>query len=302
MPSAPTRTSEFAGTWLSNAAAVYFSGARNYFGGEQDKTGANIAQTSQKLTFNANGGSIGGSDAVIVEQGKNTNQAGASGAKATRAGYSLVGWYDKDGNLIFDARGYAASGKYWSGAYSPKVSSATWKYAGGVMAYARWVASGYSVVTFDANGGSIGDAAYACVVVQSGKNTNQAGASGTKVTRTGYTLSGWYDAPTGGNMIFNANGYAVNGTYWNGSYSPKVSSATWKYSGNVTAYARWTVKNNKNSATMARKASCARQTTAGCLPLVNSWARSRTARARSCWRWTRGWRRPTSRRGRRTAA
>ena len=199
--------------------------------------------------------------------------------------------------MVFDARGYAVNGTYWNGAYSPSVSSATWKGTGNVTAYARWVKTPpYRVVTFDANGGALGNASCNCVVEQ-GKYTSQAGASVMKATtwkyagsvtayarwaqtkstvtlnanggtvsgaatvsfpveygkytsqaganrtvsRSGYALVGWFDtsAASGGNMVFNARGYAVNGTYWSGAYSPSVSSAAWKGAGNVTAYARW---------------------------------------------------------------
>ena len=195
-------------------------------------------------TLNANGGSIGGQPflSAQTEYGKYTNQAAANRA-VTREGYSLVGWFDADGNMVFDARGYAVNGKYWDGAYSPKVSSAKWKYAGNVVAYARWVKTPpYRVVTFDANGGTISNAAYAAAVVEDGKYTMQAGASGTKVARAFYTLVGWFDTTnaTGGNVVFDARGYAVTGKYWNGSYEPGKTSATWKYAGNVVAYARWT--------------------------------------------------------------
>ena len=195
------------------------------------------------VTFDANGGALGNASCnCVVEQGKYTSQAGASVMKATRSGYTLVGWYDakSGGNMVFDARGYAVNGKYWNGAYSPGVSAATWKGVGNVTAYARWVANTpYRVVTFDANGGMIGNASYAAVVVEDGKYTMQAGAAGTGVTRSGYTLRGWYDAKSGGNMVFDARGYAVNGKYWNGAYSQSASAATWKYAGNVTAYAQW---------------------------------------------------------------
>ena len=209
-----------------------------------------VMSSVQKYTvaFNANGGMFGNAaySSVVVEQGKSTMQAGASGTKASRTGYALVGWFDTTnsagGNIVFDARGYAVNGKYWEGAYSPKVSSAKWKHSGNVVAYARWVKTPpCRVVTFDANGGVIGNAAYAAVAVEIGKNTNQAGASGTKSVRTGYTLVGWFDTTNsaGGNILFDARGYAVNGKYWEGAYSPKASSAKWRHAGSVTAYARW---------------------------------------------------------------
>ena len=200
------------------------------------------------LTLDANGGTVSGQAYVteLIDYGKNTSQA-AGNRTVVHTDYELVGWYDtsaaRGGNMVFDARGFAVNGKYWGGAYSPKVSSAKWQYAGHVKAYARWVASPqYSVVTFDANGGVIGNPSCNCAVVEKGKYTSQAGASGTKVTRVGYKLEGWYDAKSGSNMIFNALGFAVNGKYWSGAYSPGISAARWKYAGNVTAYARWVQK------------------------------------------------------------
>ena len=206
---------------------------------------ARWAQNKSTVTLNANDGTVSGAATVSfpVEYGKYTSQAGAN-RTVSRSGYALVGWFDTSaatgGNMVFNARGYAVNGVYWNGAYSPSVSSATWKGVGNVTAYARWVKTPpCRVVTFDANGGAIGNAAYNAVVVEDGKYTMQAGASGVKATRSGYTLVGWYDAKTGGNMVFNAQGYAVNGTYWNGSYVPSKSAATWKCAGNVIAYARW---------------------------------------------------------------
>ena len=196
------------------------------------------------VVLDANGGMVSGQPSVSaqVEEGKYTNQA-AGNRTVARDGYTLVGWYDTNaasgGNMVFNARGYAVNGIYWDGAYSPKVSSAKWKFAGNVTAYARWVKNPpYRVVTLDANGGT---EAYAAVVVESGKYTSQAGASGAQATRSGYALVGWFDTTNsaGGNMVFDARGYAANGVYWDGAYSPKVSAATWKYASGVTAYARW---------------------------------------------------------------
>ena len=138
------------------------------------------------VTLDANGGTVSGAATVSfpVEYGKYTSQAGAN-RTVSRSGYTLRGWYDakSGGNMVFDARGYAVNGVYWNGAYSPSVSSATWKGAGNVIAYAQWVATPpYRIVTFDANGGALGNASCNCVVEQ-GKYTSQAGASVMKATR-----------------------------------------------------------------------------------------------------------------------
>ena len=216
------------------------------------------------MTLNANGGTVSGTATVSfsVEYGNYTSQAGAN-RNVSRSGYALVGWFDTTnsvgGNMVFDARGYAVHGKFWNGAYSPKVSAATWRYAGNVVAYARWVKSPpYWVVTFDANGGKIEDSDFASVIVESGKSTMQAAASGTSVTRTDYMEYvdiGWFDTTNsvGGNMVFDASGYAVNGKYWDGTYEPGKTSAKWKFAGNVTVYARWVRRTNNNAAVSVRK-------------------------------------------------
>lgn len=60
-----------------------------------------------------------------------------------------------------------------------------------------------------------------------------------KTSRRGYTLTGYYDAPNGGNKIYNANGTAyAGGIYWD-------SNSNWKYAGNVTAYAQWSANKIK---------------------------------------------------------
>ena len=223
--------SHVAGGWTAelppgyDTSSLYLDGERKlYFWVPEEYVG----RVSYTVTFCSEGRALG---SVTMKYGKNTNQAAASAYKPTRAGYMFSGWYDKDDNIVFDAQGRAVNGKYWRGAYVPNSSSATWQYAGSVIAYARWTPM--YTVTFHGGGKTIGSA-----TMEMGRNTNQAAASAHKPTRAGYTLTGWYDA--NGNILFNAQGYAVNGKYWNGTYSPGSSSATWKYAGNVTAYAYWT--------------------------------------------------------------
>jgi hypothetical protein len=196
------------------------------------------------VTFYGGGKTLG---TATVETGKNTNQATAAVHEPTRAGYVLTGWYDANGKILFDAQGFAANGTYWNGSYVKGTSSATWKYAGNVTAYAYWAkASVKYTVTFYGGGKTLGTA-----TMETGKNTNQAAASAYKPTRAGYTLSGWYDVND--NIMFDAQGRAANGLYWNGSYVKGSSSATWIHEGNVTAYAHWAPNSNKNANAAARK-------------------------------------------------
>lgn len=77
--------------------------------------------------------------------------------------------------------------------------------------YAKWKAIPYTV-TFDANGGT---ADYSTKTVYYGKNYGELPV----VTRTGYTLEGWYTAVSGGNKI--------------------TSSTIMNTASNHTLYARW---------------------------------------------------------------
>lgn len=54
-------------------------------------------------------------------------------------------------------------------------------------------------------------------------------------TRYGYTFKGWYTATSGGEQVYDSSGYAIaGGTYWD-------STPKWKYYGNLTVYAQWSV-------------------------------------------------------------
>ncbi|MGN1187569.1 MAG: InlB B-repeat-containing protein, partial [Lachnospiraceae bacterium] len=58
--------------------------------------------------------------------------------------------------------------------------------------------------------------------------------------RSGYKLQGWYTGTNGtGTKVYDADGNAVNCTYWSGS----GSSAVWKGLNNITLYAYWVADN-----------------------------------------------------------
>ena len=90
---------------------------------------------------------------------------------------------------------------------------------------ASWMANDYQI-TFDANGGS---AVVKNVMVRYDSMANNSIAAG--ANRPGYTLLGWYTSPTGGELVYDANGNYADGTYWQGG--------AWRYAGNVTVYAHW---------------------------------------------------------------
>ena len=172
---------------------------------------------STEVTFYGGGKTLG-TKTFVYGTIYATNPDAAAALRPTRKDHVLTGWYDANDNILFDANFVPVDGKYWaavSGGYK-------WIYTGtSLTAYAHWapVSSQYTV-TFYGGGKTLGTA-----TMETGKNTNQAAASVHKPTRAGYVLSGWYDAND--NIMFDAQGCAVNGKYWNGSYVKGQSSATW---------------------------------------------------------------------------
>ena len=57
----------------------------------------------------------------------------------TKNGAEFLGWYDKDGNEIYNSKGRAVPGKYWALSGSTEYSDeCNWIYEGNVIAYAKW--------------------------------------------------------------------------------------------------------------------------------------------------------------------
>ena len=131
---------------------------------------------SYTVTFNSNGGSAVASQTV------------ASGGKATkptnptRTGYTFAGW-------LLNAKTY-------------NFNSAVTK---DITLYAKWTRNTYTV-TFDSNGGS----SVASTIKEHGATIGTLPTP----TRTGYTLTGWYTAKTGGNKISNSTIITKNITYY----------------------------------------------------------------------------------------
>ena len=156
--------------------------------------------------------------------------------KATKAGSTFSGWYTakSGGEKVYDANGRCVAGSIWD-------SDGKWRHDGDLTIYARWSAVKTYTLTLNPNGGTVygSTASYALPnETQTAKPTYGKSYYWRVATasRTGYTFSGWYTAKTGGSKAYDANGEAVNGACWNGS----GNSATWKYDGNLTVYARWT--------------------------------------------------------------
>ncbi|MFP3154783.1 InlB B-repeat-containing protein [Lachnospiraceae bacterium ZAX-1] len=129
-----------------------------------------IPESNYTVTFDANGGGNLSKTSATVAAGA------AIGAlpSASRTGYTLKGWYTaKTGGTKVEA---------------------TTKITQNQTLYAQWEVE-VDTVTFDANGGK--NLSKASVKV----NYGQAIGALPSVSRTGYTLKGWYTAKTGGTKV-----------------------------------------------------------------------------------------------------
>lgn len=94
-------------------------------------------------------------------------------------------------------------------------------------------------VTFDANGGSCvnssGQAVQAVTVTYGSADYSDISGS-VKASRPGCTFAGWVsDAAGSRGTVWNADGHAVDGSYW----SISGNSTAWNHAGSITVYAVW---------------------------------------------------------------
>lgn len=147
------------------------------------------------VSYNANGGS-----------GAPGNQTKAqditlklSTTTPTRTGYTFNGWNTNNSGT---GTNYAAGANYTANA--------------NVTLYAKWTANKYTV-TFDKQNGAGGSNNVSATY-------GSAMPSATMPTRAGYTFQGYYDAQTGGNQYYKADG---------------SSAKNWDKTAAATLYARW---------------------------------------------------------------
>lgn len=154
------------------------------------------------VTLDANGGLIGGlTSKNVTEHYKSSYFKLTDAVNPTRMGYTFDGWYDS-----------AVGGDKVVNGGTKTVGKETH------TLYAHWNVNTYKV-KYDANGGdaisdSKSDVTYG----------ETYGALKTNPTRAGHTFDGWYDSPTGGNVI--TSDTIVNSSKASGS--------------ELTLYAHWT--------------------------------------------------------------
>ena len=138
--------------------------------------------TQFTVTFDANGGTPATTTRTVAK-----GNAVGTLAQATRAGYTLKGWYT------------AKSG-------GTQVTAAT-TITKDVTYYAQWTEIPTYTVTFDANGGT-------CATKTMKVAQGEAVGELPEATRDGFKLAGWFTAKTGGAPVTESTAVTKNITYY----------------------------------------------------------------------------------------
>jgi len=134
------------------------------------------------VTFDANGGTCAEATRTVAK-----GKAVGTLPQATRAGYTLKGWYT------------AKSG-------GTQVTAAT-TITKDITFYAQWTEIPTYTVTFDANGGT-------CATKTMKVAQGEAVGELPEATRDGFKLAGWFTAKTGGSLVTEATTVTKNITYY----------------------------------------------------------------------------------------
>ena len=127
----------------------------------------------------------------------------------------------------------AARGHTYNGVYSGSLSGTIG--AGPVGVYLSFSRNTYNI-TLNPNGGSVYGSSSASTLSPTLVYGTSNWWTVAPATRTGYTFTGYYTAPSGGVKVYGADGKCTNeGTYFSGN--------TYVNTNNLTVYAQWTANN-----------------------------------------------------------
>ena len=186
------------GTYYVRVYALDKQGISNPNIGYSDASGKVKAVTVSApytVSYNANGGT----GAPGSQKKAQDITLKLSTTTPTRTGYTFNGWNTNNSGT---GTNYAAGANYTANA--------------NVTLYAKWTANKYTV-TFDKQNGAGGSNNVSATY-------GSAMPSATMPTRAGYTFQGYYDAQTGGNQYYKADG---------------SSAKNWDKTAAATLYARW---------------------------------------------------------------
>lgn len=209
----PTRSGYSFMGWFSNESLTNSINSSTIFKNEYTDVYAKWKANNYKVTFNANGGSVGTSNITVTY-----DSAYGTLPNPTRSGYTFKGWYTDvaEGTLISNTTIVSTAKDH--------------------TLYARWTPNIYAL-TYNNNGGT------GCTNKQVTYNSDY----GTLCTptRTGYYFLGWYTAASGGTQISSSTVFknAFNTTiyaHWEYvsvpivTYNSGSNTCSWKNNYNIT--------------------------------------------------------------------
>lgn len=223
-------------TWgmNSNRNVYIHSKKKNYTAKIHLDGGSYIDKNGNTSTSDTTVSFTGNKSYIAVSSGVSANGINVSGdtyindgyyiSRPVKTGYKFDGWYLDDEKLKY----YSFNAGSLYGVENPKKN---------VDIYAKWTANTYTL-TINPNGGTFTDASGTNNKVCSTPPLYYNGSNYWDIAfaipeKGEYKLAGFYDAPTGGTKVYNANGTCVTGTkYWN-------DNKNYIYAYDLTVYAQW---------------------------------------------------------------
>lgn len=196
-----------------------------------NRNGGNVSLSDlcYTLTINPNGGIFpdGTTEPKALEPlliYNTSNWFNISGTIPTRVGYTLDGFYDNNGELVYTADGICCTGSYWN-------EKDFYIQQSDLTVEAHWTANEYKL-NINFNGGIYNEDTNPIVASQNLVfNENYlSDISDYLPTRELHEFNGFYDSD--GVKVYDETGKCVEGKYW----SP---DNTYQYDGELTIYAKW---------------------------------------------------------------
>ena len=161
------------------------------------------------------------------------------------SGYTFSGWYTTNST---------SGGKKVSAGdtFNENSIGGEWNHSAHTLTLYSRATPAYYTITLNTNGGTGGSSSVYAKYLSSSLYSNTSGSTTTPSapSRTGYTFGGWTVTKDGTDVLISSSG-ALQDDVSKGSdyYTYEIVSGTghnaWAYTGNVTAYAKWTAKKYK---------------------------------------------------------
>ena len=225
--------------WSGEDVETEFDGIRDWYVTRIawiDEHLSEMASGKLFLVVDPNGGSYKGSEEPTIAEHTlkpNTIFNRNIGA-AFREHFALVGFFDapEGGEMVYDAQGRAVKGTYWT---ESSANGGVFCGAGDLVVYAQWRQTNMQLEV-DPNGGSYEGSEEPTIAEHTLKPNTIFNRNIGAAFREHFALVGFFDAPEGGEMVYDATGRAVKGTYWTES---AANGGVFCGTGDLVVYAQW---------------------------------------------------------------